>query len=81
MAKVKKGYQKTKSGKSDDSDDDAGGAADKKALAAKAPKEKERKENEKASELRDRLLEARENATLMTPAEMVSAINELSGSR
>ena len=61
------------------------------ALAAKAltPKEtKENKkaiENEKVIELRDRLLEAsgllepRENATLMTPALMLEAINELSG--
>ena len=60
-------------------------------LAAKAltPKEtKENKkaiENEKVIELRDRLLEAsgllepRENATLMTPALMLEAINELSG--
>ena len=60
-------------------------------LAAKALTPKETKENEKAIEnekvieLRDRLLEAsgllepRENATLMTPALMLEAINELSG--
>jgi hypothetical protein len=76
-ANLVSGGASTSSSDSDDSDDNAGGAADKKALPAKAPKE--RKENEKVSELRDRLLEARENATLMTPAEMVSAINELSG--
>ena len=37
------------------------------------------KMSHKVSELRDRLLKARKDSTLMTPAEMVSAINKLSG--
>ena len=57
-ANLVSGGASTSSSDSDDSDDNAGGAADKKALPAKAPTPKERKENEKVSELRDRLLEA-----------------------